>query len=360
MYGEKISRRRFAKLGGAAFVGSMISQAGLTIGRSARLPLEDSLRHIAPELREAAAKLFDPEDASHWTDATFAKWLATRSPPPVAPRLSDIPVETVRVPVGPGQPEVTLFVINGRAGTKRPGYLHIHGGGYVLGSANNEVAYEQQIAKDLDCVVVSVEYRLALETRYQGMVAEIYAGLGWMHANHARLGLDVERLAVMGESAGGGLAATLAIMARDRREVPLCAQILIYPMLDDRTGSTMMPPDWIGTLLWTRAANRFGWRKYLGQEPGGDDVPAMAVPARAADLSGLPPTFIGVGSVDLFVDEDIAYGRRLIDAGVPTQMDVVPGAFHAFDRIAPECDLSRRFTRTKMNALRRAFGQPTV
>jgi acetyl esterase/lipase len=137
----------------------------------------------------------------------------------------------------------------------------------------------------------------------------------------------------MGESAGGGHAAMLAIAARDRGEVPLVYQALIYPMLDDRTGSTRKPPPYIGAVFWTPEENRFGWTSLLGVPAGSARVPNGAVPARIRDLRGLPPAFIGVGSIDLFVDEDIDYARRLIDAGVPTELNVVPGAFHGFDNL---------------------------
>jgi acetyl esterase/lipase len=128
-------------------------------------------------------------------------------------------------------------------------------------------------------------------------------------------------------------------------------------MLDDRTGSSRMPPPPIGQLAWDAPANRFSWRSFLGQAPGTPSVPAAAVPARAASLRGRPAAFIGVGSIDLFVDEDIAYARRLIDSGVATELTVVPGAFHGFDGAGAGTSLARQFTRAKMNALRRAFGQ---
>ncbi|GAA4774873.1 hypothetical protein GCM10023219_23000 [Stakelama sediminis] len=171
------------------------------------------------------------------------------------------------------------------------------------------------------------------------------------------MGVDRQRLGVMGESAGGGLAAILAIMARDRGQVPLSFQCLIYPMLDDRTGSLRQPPPHVGVFAWTVPDNVFGWRSFLGQQPGTDSVPVAAVPARTRDLSGLPPAFIGVGSIDLFVDEDVTYARRLIDAGIMTELHVVPGAFHGFDGSARETSVARHFTRAKRNALRRAFGE---
>ena len=147
----------------------------------------------------------------------------------------------------------------------------------------------------------------------------------------------------------------LALLARDRGQVPLCFQCLIYPMLDDRTGSTRHPMRPLGELIWTAGDNRLGWSSFLGQTPGGPQAPAIAVPARRRDLRGLPPTFIGVGSLDLFADEDIDYGRRLIDAGVPTQLMVVPGAYHGFEDIVPEARISKRFTQAVTLALKTAL-----
>ncbi|WP_083836074.1 alpha/beta hydrolase fold domain-containing protein [Sphingomonas elodea] len=174
----------------------------------------------------------------------------------------------------------------------------------------------------------------------------------------AQLGVDRERIALMGESAGGGHAAMLAIAARDRGEVPLVLQLLVYPMLDDRTGSTRMPPDLVGAIGWTPAQNRFGWSSFLGVPAGSPSVPYGSVPARVADLRGLPPAFIGVGSIDLFVEEDMDYARRLIGAGVSTDLLVVPGAYHGFYGAVPQAPVSIRFVAAMHDALRRAFKRP--
>jgi len=161
--------------------------------------------------------------------------------------------------------------------------------------------------------------------------------------------------AVMGESAGGGHAAMLAIAARDRKEFNLAAQILIYPMLDDRTGSSRSVPPHIGTFIWHRRSNQFGWSSLLGRAAGGSTVVYGSVPARVSDLSRLPPAFIGTGSIDLFVEEDIEYANRLLTAGVPVELRVVPGAYHGFDGIAPDAALTRQFRAAQLAALRRAF-----
>lgn len=163
------------------------------------------------------------------------------------------------------------------------------------------------------------------------------------------------KIAVMGESAGGGHAALLAIKARDRREVPVAFQLLVYPMLDDRTGSAVQTPSHIGRIIWTPAANRFGWGSFLGMRPGTAAVPRAGVPARTRDLADLPPAYICVGSIDLFVDENIKYASRLIDAGVATELSVVPGGFHGFDLGSPDAQIVKAFNSAKLTALRKAF-----
>lgn len=169
------------------------------------------------------------------------------------------------------------------------------------------------------------------------------------------MGADRARIAVAGESAGGGHAAILAIAARDRSEVPVLFQSLVYPMLDDRTGSTSNPAAHIGTFFWTRELNRFGWTSFLGKAAGSRTVPAGAVPARVENLIGLASAWIGVGAIDLFVDEDIDHAKRLIAAGVPTELVVVPGAPHGFDFVQA-ASISKQFTLARYNALARAFG----
>jgi acetyl esterase/lipase len=307
---------------------------------------------VDPELRAAARQMdeakFPPLSEAALPQMRSMSWGADQ------PMLADIPIAEQRIPRAAGGGDILVYVVNAAPGKARPGILHTHGGGYVLGSAKSDLRDLQLLAKALDCVIVTVDYRLAPETRYAGSVEDNYAGLSWMHGHAAELGLDKDRIALMGESAGGGHAALLAIAARDRGEIPILFQMLVYPMLDDRTGSSRAVPPHIGHFVWNEAANRFGWRSFLGRAPGGDAAPG-GVPARVANLKGLPPAFIGVGAIDLFVDEDIDYARRLIDAGVPTELLVVPGAFHGFDVIARDTHVAKRFTEAKIAALRRAF-----
>lgn len=263
-------------------------------------------------------------------------------------------IEKRQIPGGRGQPPVTVHIINAKPGARRPVIVHMHGGGYIIGDATQNYADLQGICQALDCAAVSVDYRLAPETSYAGSVEDNYTALKWTHASAAELGIDPARIAVMGESAGGGHAAILAIVARDRGEVPIAFQCLIYPMIDDRTGSTRQPAAHIGRLLWTRERNAFAWRSFLGMAPGGPRVPALAAPARVANLAGLPPAFIGVGSIDLFYDEDLAYAQRLNAAGVTAELIVVPGAFHGFD--SAQVPVAKRFHAAKVDALRRGLG----
>ncbi len=313
------------------------------------------LSFVAPELRPFARSL--AKGIPDFSTETLPQMRANQAhTPPIAlpADLAAITITERQIPV-PEAPAVTVYVVNSDPERSRPAILHIHGGGFVVGSARTYLPGLRKIAAALDCVVVTVDYRLAPETRYTGSIEDNYASLEWLYERADCLGVDRTRIAVMGESAGGGHAALLAIAARDRGKVPLCFQLLLYPMLDDRTGSTRMPRKNVGTLAWTPASNRFGWESFLGCPPGGPDVPAAAVPARMQNLAGLPPAFIGVGGIDLFVDEDIEYARRLVSAGVTTDLLVVPGAYHGFDIFAPETMLAKRFSAAKMDALRRAF-----
>ncbi|MDE2110110.1 MAG: alpha/beta hydrolase [Alphaproteobacteria bacterium] len=319
-------------------------------------PPVDPISLLDPELRpyvlEWAAKDGN-ETITAETLATVRAGIERTMPTPAA-----YPPLTVRmIPGKQGDPNVRVLVsaLPGD-GRKRPAVLDIHGGGYILGSAKWDIPLVQSLAAEFDCVVVTVDYRLAPETAYPGALDDNYAALRWIYTNADALGVDCDRIAVMGGSAGGGYAAALAIAARDRGEFPLCCQILLYPMLDDRTGSTIMPPSFMGTWVWNAADNRLGWSSYLGVPAGSVTVPAGAVPARETDLTGLPPAFIGVGALDLFVDEDVHYARRLVDSAVPTTLLVVPGAIHAFDDIAPKTRIAKEFTATWKSVLASYLG----
>ncbi|AKH41407.1 acetyl esterase/lipase [Altererythrobacter atlanticus] len=349
-----MDRRSFmgASIGAAATIGAFGTAPLLARGNSGTI---DPIAYLDPELRPAARQLLAGGNLALSSDALPA--MRAEGKASAQPTLPEIDVSKRTIPGAPGLPPVTVYVVNGGKAGSRPAILHTHGGGHILGSAEGELRYLQELARDLDCLLVTVEYRLAPETRYDGSIEDNYAALRWLHANAVELGADPSRIALLGESAGGTHAALLAITARDRDEVPVLFQALVYPMLDDRTGSTRQMPPWIGAILWDAAANRFGWEAFLGTKPGGTEIPVAGVPARIPDLSGLPPAWIGVGGADLFVEEDVEYASRLTEAGVPTELLVVPRAFHAFDRIVPDAAVSQRFTAAKMDALRRAFAR---
>ncbi|HLK24159.1 MAG TPA: alpha/beta hydrolase [Caulobacteraceae bacterium] len=279
-----------------------------------------------------------------------------RSAPPRPQREVATPGIGVEGRVAPGSaggPDVRVLVYRPKAASEpRPAILHVHGGGYVLGSAQMSDVANRVLARDLDCVIVSVDYRLAPETRFPGNLEDCYAGLKWLHANAPALGVDASRVAIKGESAGGGLAAGLALLARDRGEVAVAYQMLIYPMIDDREHPE--PHGYVGEFIWNRESNRFGWASILGREPGGEGVSPYAAAARAETLAGLPATFIAVGALDLFLEENLEYARRLMRAGVPVELHVYPGAFHGFGLVG-ETALSRRADRDELEALRQAF-----
>ncbi len=304
----------------------------------------DTLPLVDPELRPLLEL---------WPTVTLTPetLIALRERQLPVPAIPDLPVDLERVTIDHG---VVLHVYTPRAAAGPVGCIyHIHGGGYVAGKAGELEFAHRPLADALGCAIVSVDYRLAPETPHPGPVEDCYAGLAWTFANAGQLGIDPERIGVMGESAGGGLAAALALLARDRGAHRLAFQHLTYPMLDDRT-CTRAPHPHAGEFIWHPANNRFGWAALLGEEPGGPDVSPYAAPARATDLAGLPPTYIMTAALDLFVDEDIDYARRLIAAGVPTEFHVYPGAFHGFD-IFPAAEVARRAQADRIAALRRAL-----
>jgi acetyl esterase/lipase len=224
--------------------------------------------------------------------------------------------------------------------------LWIHGGGYLLGNARQDDHLCRRFAQKLGITVGSVEYRPAPEHPFPAALDDCHAALQRLVALPD---VDPGRVAIGGASSGGGLAAALAVMARDRGEIKPALQLLVYPMLDDRTVAKS-PMDARNYRVWTERSNRFGWAAYLGSAN-----PDIAVPARNADLSGLPPAWIGVGTLDLFHDEDLAYAERLKQAGVPCRVEVVAGAFHGFDIVAPGAPVSRSFFDSQCTSLREAL-----
>ncbi|MCJ2183081.1 alpha/beta hydrolase [Novosphingobium sp. 1949] len=366
-WGKQLERRSLLRAAGVMGVGA----AGLALGGrdmfwpgAAEAEAEagagalagdgfDAEPYVDPSLRPFLGA-FPPREVGRVY--TF-DWVREKRGVPADPSapLPPGPWRAVKVPVPGGREPVTIYVVNERKGRSRGGIVHMHGGGYLFGSARNSLAGLAETARALDCTLVTVEYRLAPETTYEGSREDTYAALTWLYRNAAQVGVDPARIALLGESAGGGHAALLAITARDRGEVPVAFQCLVYPMLDDRVGAVIQRPRQMGVYVWTPEENVLGWRSFLGREPGLPDQ-SDGVPGRVRDVAGLPPAWIGVGGVDLFLDEDVDYGQRLLDAGIGCEIVVTPGAYHAFDLIAAKSDLARQFTASKMAALARALG----
>ena len=277
------------------------------------------------------------------------------------PRLPEgVTVEEVSVPGPPGAPEVQVRLYRPASLSRPvPALLWIHGGGLVMGRPEQDELSSARHARELGIVVAAVRYRLAPEHPFPAGLEDCYAALTWLHGNAERLGVQPDRIAIGGASAGGGLTAALAQLAHDRQQVTPTFQLLIYPMLDDRSAL----PAGVGEkkhYVWNRQSNQFGWTSYLQRAPGAADTPAYAVPARRQDVSGLPPAWVGIGALDLFLEEGQAYAQRLKDVGVACELQVVTGAYPGFDVMAPEAEVTRHFRASYVEALRRALFPDTA
>lgn len=308
---------------------------------------------LHPELKEVLAMVPEVEYTRDNLEATrkqmdemFAGMAA------LLPENEAVQIAERYVPGAAGDPDVRIRMYTPKERQGRcPGVLYIHGGGYILGTADMMDPALQQLAAELNSVIVSVDYRLAPEHPYPAPLEDCYAALQWFSAHAEELGVDASRIAVVGPSAGGGLTAAVCLLARDRQGPPIRFQMPLYPMLDDRhiTPSSQEITD---ARVWNRAKNEFGWSMYLGER---SEVPQYAAPARAADLSGLPPAYICIGDLDPFRDETIDYVMRLAQAGVPTEFHLYPGCFHGFEEYAPSADISKRFVQEYKAALQRAL-----
>ncbi|SOE07419.1 alpha/beta hydrolase [Streptomyces sp. Ag109_G2-15] len=259
------------------------------------------------------------------------------------------------VPGPEGAPEISLLLCRPTAADPTvplPVIYHVHGGGMVLGDNRAGVDAPLAWARELGAVVVSVEYRLAPEHPYPAPIEDVYAGLLWTAAHAKEIGGDPDRIVIAGASAGGGLTAALALLLRDRQGPPVIGQLLMCPMLDDRN-DTVSSHQMAGIGIWDRTANETGWTALLGERRGGPDVSPYAAPARATDLSGLPPAFLDVGSAETFRDEVVDYASRIWRSGGTAELHVWPGGFHGFDGFAPQTGLSQAARAAQLDWLRR-------
>ncbi|WP_329126706.1 alpha/beta hydrolase [Streptomyces sp. NBC_01465] len=319
----------------------------------------NSVPPFDPELRLALDALGDVARGPLTLENLAARQeqdAATRSRPTVHDLRAEgrFEVEELRVPAAAGGHDVTLVSARPAGATGQlPLLYYMHGGGMVMGNAWSVLPKAlREWALPLELAVISVEYRLAPQARYPGPVDDCYAGLVWAAEHASALGIDADRIVIGGKSAGGGLAAALALLTRDRGGPTPIGQLLLCPMLDDRS-NTLSSHQMSGVDTWDRTSNTTAWQALLGDEYGATSLSPYAAPARAADLSGLPPAYVDVGSAETLRDESVAYAHAIWQAGGQAELHVWPGAFHGFDTLAPGAALSRDARDTRTRWLRR-------
>jgi acetyl esterase/lipase len=304
---------------------------------------------IHPELQQAAKK--SPRLTFTKKNLWLIKLLMSLIPAPKTP--DDILIENTFISGSDDQTKIRLRIYHPKSVVApTPVLIWMHGGGYVMGKPEQDDGACIQFVSELGIIVVSVDYRCAPKYPFPAALEDSYSALTWVASHAQQLGADAARIAIGGNSAGGGLAAAVAQLAHDRREIRPIFQLLVYPMLDDRT-VVRTDIDDSNNVTWSHESNRFGWESYLGKAYGAEEVPAYSVPARREDLSGLPPAWIGVGSLDIFHDEAIAYARRLQACDIECEMVVVPGAFHGFDAIDPQIPIVQHFRKSQISALKK-------
>ena len=317
---------------------------------------------FALELAAELERLGPPEENAPVSLDDIPRWraqLATADPS--LDQLRDqgrFEIQEFLVPGLHGAPDVPLLVAR-PTGLRQhaPVLYHMHGGGMIGGSNRTGMqTILQEWAEPLELAVVSVDYRLAPEHPYPAGIEDCYAGLVWLARNAETLGVDPQRVITVGGSAGGGLTAALALMARDRKGPGILGQLMMCPMLDDRNDS-VSADQMTGLGVWDRPANDLGWNALLGKNGDSSQVSCYAAAARAVDLSRLPPAYIDVGAAETFRDECIQYARRIWEAGGDAELHVWSGGFHGFDQLAPHADVSRDARRTRFRWLCRLLSQ---
>ena len=307
---------------------------------------------VDPELRDALAlwpRLPLTADTLTQRRADLLKLLGAVP----QPDLPDITADEIRVESAFGAKPIRVLAYRPvKSENPLPTILHIHGGGFVMGAPEMKDVENRLLASELRCAIYSVDHRLAPEAPHPAPVEDIYSVFTWLHANAGQLGLDPARIGIKGESGGGGFAAGAALYARDRQGPKFAFQHLIYPMIDDRTAVRKDLHPHVGEFVWTQEHNYFGWRSLLDREPGSAGVSPYAAAARAADVSGLPPTYISVGGLDLFLEENMTYADRLSRAGVPIEFHMYARAYHGFYR-ATNARVTKQAERDSREALQR-------
>lgn len=307
---------------------------------------------VDPELRDALALWPQLPLSAETLQQRRAEGIAALRGVPI-PDLPDIMTGEILVESAFGAPPVRVLTYRPKsAAAPLPVILHIHGGGFVMGTPEMKDVENRIFASELQCAIYSVDYRLAPEAPHPAPLQDIYSVFAWLHARAGELGINPARIGIKGESGGGGLAAGVALYARDQAGPKFAFQHLIYPMIDDRSAVRKDLHKQVSEFVWTQGNNHFGWQSLLGQEPGSADVSPYAAAARAADVSGLPPTYISVGGLDLFLEENLAYAERLSRAAVPVEFHIYPGAYHGFYR-AVTARVTKQAERDTREALRR-------
>lgn len=308
---------------------------------------------VDPELLPLI-EAFPPLDLSAETLPGFRAAITELSVAPDPETYRDIAIDEVRVPnAGPSKAEIRCLLFRPEHGESRGALVHIHGGGFVMGQPEMDIARNIELVRATGCTILSVDYRLAPEHPHPAGLEDCHSAAVWLADQSKALRFPAERLGVIGESAGGGLAASLALMARDKGSVRFACQVLIYPMLvpPEHSVDTAEPDERTGRYIWSRASNAFGWSALL---PAGA-ASSKTIAGIATDLSGLPPAFLAVGELDLFVHDNLDFAAKLLRAGNSAEAHLYPAAVHGFDRMA-DAAVSQRYTRDLIDFLKRYVG----
>lgn len=321
----------------------MIDQRGNTT-----LMVRD-LNLIHPELHQVFKRI--PQFSYHRGNLWLIRWLINLQPTSKIP--GDIQIDNLSIQSQDLNHKIHLRIYKPKSiGSPAPVLVWMHGGGFIIGKPKMDDPCLIQFAQELGITIVSVDYRFAPEHPFPNPLDDCYTALKWVYYHGQSMGIDPDRIAIGGKSAGGGLAATLVQLAHDRNEVKPIFQMLVYPMLDDRSSirSDLANEE---LMIWTQENNRFAWEAYLQQKCGSDNLPPYSVASRREDLSGFPPTWLAVGTLDLFYEEDVAYAQKLKHCGVECELVVIPGAFHGFDSLNQQLQIVRDFRKSQIAALKK-------